>query len=276
MTKSSDVEKIFQDVTAYLARNPQACDTAEGVARWWLTLEQNHPLETVQKALDQLEDEGRIAKRRIPDGWVYSAIPKENSAAQRKPLIVLALVTLGFFSSNVSAGLLGGADDKPRNEGFSITSKEEKKLTRHELRQLEKIKKNQPREEPILLGPVQEMHNSPVDEQPVRRKKDRRKPSREQERQKDEESASERSDERGRVLGSRSRSSGEKARQAAERESEQGLQISDERKALREARAVEQKKIMKEYDQNKDGHISADELMSAGTKRRAAMIQNSR
>jgi len=63
---------IRKDILDYLARNPQAQDTLDGIAGWWL-LEQQflRTKETVQKILDQLVTEGTIESIQGPDGKIH-------------------------------------------------------------------------------------------------------------------------------------------------------------------------------------------------------------
>jgi len=63
---------IRKDILDYLARNPQAQDTLDGIAGWWL-LEQQflRTKETVQKILDQLVREGLIESIQGPDGKIH-------------------------------------------------------------------------------------------------------------------------------------------------------------------------------------------------------------
>ena len=63
MNEEDEVKSIADDIMEYLRRRPGASDSFEGVAHWWLlqqTIEKNMGL--VEKALEQLACEGKIAK----------------------------------------------------------------------------------------------------------------------------------------------------------------------------------------------------------------------
>lgn len=66
--------KLVREIEAYLANNPNAADTIDGVARWWLAqqrYQQAH--EDVQRALEYLVSEGIVTKTKIADGRVLYA-----------------------------------------------------------------------------------------------------------------------------------------------------------------------------------------------------------
>jgi hypothetical protein len=71
---NDEVECIARDVQAYLERHPHAADTLEGVVKWWLMRQRYDQAEAlVSKALNVLEDEGRIARVTTSDGrTIYS------------------------------------------------------------------------------------------------------------------------------------------------------------------------------------------------------------
>ena len=62
-------------IEAYLARHPDAADSAEGIARWWLSgggLDAS--LDEVRSALGRLVEHGLVAWRQMPDGRrIYGA-----------------------------------------------------------------------------------------------------------------------------------------------------------------------------------------------------------
>ena len=67
-------------VLQYLARNPRASDSAAGIASWWLRGDGVRVSDAaLDAALESLVAEGRIARRRLPDGTVlYAAADPEG------------------------------------------------------------------------------------------------------------------------------------------------------------------------------------------------------
>ena len=63
---------IENEILGYLAENPDAEDTAEGIVQWWL-LEQRIQSSTteVKAALDDLVARNQVVVRRGPDGRIY-------------------------------------------------------------------------------------------------------------------------------------------------------------------------------------------------------------
>ena len=59
--QSSEVSRVLFDILAYLADNPDAEDTIEGIAQWWL-LEQKirQQIPMVEKALAELVKKGFV------------------------------------------------------------------------------------------------------------------------------------------------------------------------------------------------------------------------
>ena len=69
-----DVEVLAQEVLRYLEQHPEAADTTEHIARWWILRQRiEAALAKTQKALDYLESLGAIV--RTPQG-VYRLAPK--------------------------------------------------------------------------------------------------------------------------------------------------------------------------------------------------------
>ena len=65
-------KSIRKDILDYLARNPQAQDTLDGIAGWWLLEEEFiRTKETVQKVLHQLVGEGVLQTIEGPDGKIH-------------------------------------------------------------------------------------------------------------------------------------------------------------------------------------------------------------
>jgi hypothetical protein len=66
-----DVDEAAQRILDYLAKRPNASDTAEGVAQWWLGAEGLHAAaHTVQLALDRLVREGLLTAKKRIDGTI--------------------------------------------------------------------------------------------------------------------------------------------------------------------------------------------------------------
>lgn len=65
----SEADNIVRDLLTYLAAHPQAQDTLEGIAHWWL-LEQEvtRRITEVQAALDGLVRDGFVLESRGLDG----------------------------------------------------------------------------------------------------------------------------------------------------------------------------------------------------------------
>lgn len=76
MPKDSSVTK---QILKYLEANPQAGDTLEGIARWWLLQQQvSDSVNAVHEALGQLKSKGFIEERKTPGGrTVYFARARE-------------------------------------------------------------------------------------------------------------------------------------------------------------------------------------------------------
>jgi hypothetical protein len=65
----TDVDAVAAWLRCYLLEHPNAADTLEGVAAWWLSGNPSGPwLATVQAAVDRLVAAGEAVKRILPDG----------------------------------------------------------------------------------------------------------------------------------------------------------------------------------------------------------------
>jgi hypothetical protein len=64
-----DVLTAASAIKRYLAARPDALDTLQGVARWWVSRQRlGDSLEIVQRALDHLEAQGDVVCLQSPDG----------------------------------------------------------------------------------------------------------------------------------------------------------------------------------------------------------------
>ena len=78
---SDDTEliKIAADMRRYLERHPNAMDTLEGIAGWWIPLQRyEEAREKVAKALAYLESRGEITRREMPDGRTLFLKPRQS------------------------------------------------------------------------------------------------------------------------------------------------------------------------------------------------------
>lgn len=76
-----EVESIAKDIAEYFSVNPNAGDTVEGIANWWIANQRfkNSTL-LVQKALEHLVQQGVLHKK-VFDGreiYVRDAVTKRN------------------------------------------------------------------------------------------------------------------------------------------------------------------------------------------------------
>jgi hypothetical protein len=66
-----DVMTIVQHLSRYLRQHPEACDTPEGIARWWLDADPPPvPVAAVESALGWMSAVGVVESSRAADGRV--------------------------------------------------------------------------------------------------------------------------------------------------------------------------------------------------------------
>jgi hypothetical protein len=66
-----DIDAVAATVRRYLLDHPNAADTLEGIAQWWLSGHTDQVwLTKVQRAIDQLVTGGEMARRTLRDGTV--------------------------------------------------------------------------------------------------------------------------------------------------------------------------------------------------------------
>ncbi len=69
---------VTEAIEAYLTRHPEAADSVEGIARWWLSGDGlDASLEEVRAALGRLIDQGLVAWHQLPD----------SDAAEFRPVV---------------------------------------------------------------------------------------------------------------------------------------------------------------------------------------------
>lgn len=73
-----------REILEYLLRNPDACDTFDGIAHWWLLDQQLRTwLPRVEKAIEELVARGLLQATRGPDGVIrYRSNPAALAATQ--------------------------------------------------------------------------------------------------------------------------------------------------------------------------------------------------
>lgn len=81
-TSQADVSRIADEILNYLEDHPNAADTAEGIAKWWLSRQRfEESAARVQQALDYLVADARVELQTNYSGTkVYSG----NKARTRK------------------------------------------------------------------------------------------------------------------------------------------------------------------------------------------------
>ncbi len=77
--KNPDIGAVAASIRRYLLDHPNAADTLEGVAQWWLSGDADHErLSTVQRAIEQLVDRGEMARQTLRDGTVIYERNKQD------------------------------------------------------------------------------------------------------------------------------------------------------------------------------------------------------
>jgi hypothetical protein len=66
------IDELVAQIGRYLAANPSACDTAEGIRQWWLAGTASTPQE-VSAALDHLVRAGSVERCLQQSSTVYRA-----------------------------------------------------------------------------------------------------------------------------------------------------------------------------------------------------------
>lgn len=83
MNESEPYNEIEQYIIKHLRENPQAGDTIEGIAGWWIMRQRlNECVDLVQQSLERLKARGLVTERKTADGrTLYTASAKiENQS----------------------------------------------------------------------------------------------------------------------------------------------------------------------------------------------------
>lgn len=73
---------IAQALVSYLLTHPGACDTLDGISRWWFDTEDAVNPKAVKQALDALVERGLLEAIPAADGRVRFRRGAENAALQ--------------------------------------------------------------------------------------------------------------------------------------------------------------------------------------------------
>jgi hypothetical protein len=65
------IDQVAREIEEHVAAHPDAADTSEGIATWWIGRQRFLEAErTIEMALDRLVAQGRMERRRQPGGAV--------------------------------------------------------------------------------------------------------------------------------------------------------------------------------------------------------------
>ena len=79
----SDIEAAAKRVLRYLEQHPNAADTVEGVAVWWLGgNESDEWLSIVRCAIERLVNSGDVSQKTMPDGTTI--VTRSSKASNAK------------------------------------------------------------------------------------------------------------------------------------------------------------------------------------------------
>ncbi len=73
---------IRHDVLAHTTTHPNASDTVEGIARWWLHSAASAPLDLIRATLEAMVVEGLLVRSTGPGGIVRYAAPPLSGRPQ--------------------------------------------------------------------------------------------------------------------------------------------------------------------------------------------------
>jgi hypothetical protein len=82
------IDRLTRAIVRYVNAHPNASDTLEGVARWWVASDAEHaPIDSLQHALDVLTEQHVLTRRVLPDGrqaYAASASRAEDGIAEER------------------------------------------------------------------------------------------------------------------------------------------------------------------------------------------------
>jgi Fe2+ or Zn2+ uptake regulation protein len=79
-TEESRITQLRDEILKYLDAHPQAADTVEGIANWWLPRQRyEEDIQKVQQALDGLVERRLVAKTTLADGTILYEHLEQNS-----------------------------------------------------------------------------------------------------------------------------------------------------------------------------------------------------
>lgn len=75
-----ELENVENAINQYLQQYPQAADTVEGIAKWWLPrFEISLPLESVRRVLEKMVAAGKLNRLEKHDGSViYTLVQRKH------------------------------------------------------------------------------------------------------------------------------------------------------------------------------------------------------
>ena len=81
-----EIERIAEEIQLYLFNHPNAADTLDGIARWWLTRQRYEEATTlVKKALGNLIARGVVAQsRNVNDQHIFSKGDAETLSTMKQ------------------------------------------------------------------------------------------------------------------------------------------------------------------------------------------------
>jgi len=68
MSDRGGLTDIVGALAFYLCENPEACDTAEGIHRWWFSPDAGYTQDAVARALDWMTERGLVDVTTAADG----------------------------------------------------------------------------------------------------------------------------------------------------------------------------------------------------------------